>query len=156
MLGRWDGASAEGGAMRRYLIVAHKTLGGAHLMEHVHKLRMEDPYCRFHVVVPVQHPTDHFWTEGEVRAQAQERLEEMLANMASMGMGAEGEVGDANPVDAVRAVIWREGTDSFTGIIVSTLPQSTSRWWRLNVPKRIAKAHPDLKVVHLVAEEALV
>ena len=53
--------------MRRYLIVAHKTLGGDHLIEHVRALREEGP-CRFLLVVPVEHPSDHMWTEGEVPA----------------------------------------------------------------------------------------
>ncbi len=41
--------------MRRYLIVAHKTLGGDHLIEHVRSLREEGP-CRFLLLVPVEHP----------------------------------------------------------------------------------------------------
>lgn len=142
--------------MRRYLVVAHKTLGGAHLFEHLHQLRAEDPHCRFHVIVPEQHPSDHAWTEGGVHAAAAARLDEMLATMASMGMGATGEVGDPNPVYAVGVTLRREGRHTFSGIIVSTLPKGISRWWRFNVPKRMAENYPDLPVTHLVAEEALV
>lgn len=141
--------------MRRYLIVAHQTLGGAHLMDHVHQLRVDDPYCRFHVVVPVRHPHGHAWTDGEVKAEARDRLEEMLSRLASVGVGATGEVGDVNPVYAVGTAVRREGLDSFSGIIVSTLPKATSRWWWSDVPHRIAKAY-DLPVTHLVAEEVLV
>ena len=36
--------------MRRYLVVAHKTLGGDHLIEHVRSLREEGP-CRFLLLV---------------------------------------------------------------------------------------------------------
>lgn len=141
--------------MRRYLVVAHKTLGGAHLMEHLHELRESDPYCRFHLVVPEHHPRGR-WSEGEVRAQAQRILDEMLDRMASMGMGATGEVGDANPVYAVGAVLRRDGAHSCDGIVLSTLPKGISRWWRFDVPRRMAQAYPELSVTHLVSEEELV
>lgn len=142
--------------MRRYLVVAHKTMGGPHLMEHLHRLREEDPYCRFHLVVPEQHPSDHVWTEGEVRAAAQRTVDEMLERMASLGMGATGEVGDTNPVYAVGVALRREGTGSFAGVVLSTLPKGISRWWRFDVPRRMAEAYPHLPMTHLVSKEALV
>ncbi len=142
--------------MRRYLVVAHKTLGGPHLLDHLHELRMTDPHCRFHVIVPEHHPTDHPWTDGEVRSAAQRTLDEMLERLATMGIGATGEVGDANPVYAVGVARRREGPDAFTGIILSTLPKGISRWWRFDVPKRMAQSNPDLSVTHVVSEEALV
>ena len=142
--------------MRRYLVVAHKTLGGSHLFEHLHHLREVDPSCRFHLLVPEQHPHDHAWSDGENLQAAQRRLDEVLAMMASMGMGATGEVGDSNPVYAIGTVLRREGTDSFTGIILSTLPKATSRWLWFGVPRRITQTYPHLPLTHLVAEDALV
>lgn len=142
--------------MRRYLVVAHKTMGGPHLMEHLHKLREEDPYCRFHLIVPEYHPQTHNWTEGEVRASAQRTVDEMLERMAEMGMGATGEAGDTNPVYAVGVAIRREGMNAFNGIILSTLPRGISRWWRFDIPRRMADAYPFLPVTHLVSEEAFV
>lgn len=141
--------------MRRYLVVAHKTLGGAHLVEHLRELREEHPGCRFHLIVPMHHP-DHAWTEGEVRAGAKRTLDEMLERLASMGMGATGEVGDANPVYAVGVVLRREGPGAFDGIVLSTLPHGISRWWRFDVPRRMAAAYPGLPLTHLVSDEALV
>lgn len=141
--------------MRRYLVVAHKTLGGEHLVEHLRELRQEHPGCRFHLVVPEHHP-DRNWTEGEVRAAADRALDEMLGRLASMGMGATGEVGDANPVYAVGVVLRREGRRAFDGIVLSTLPRGISRWWRFDVPRRMAEAYPELAMTHLVSEEALV
>lgn len=142
--------------MRRYLVVAHKTLGGAHLFEHLHQLRVEHPDCRFHVVVPMQPPTDHVWTEQEVNTAAAERLDTMLETMAEMGMGATGEVGDSNPVYAIGVVVRREGLHSISGIVLSTLPRGISRWWRFDVPRRVAQAYPSIPLTHVVAEEALV
>ena len=142
--------------MRRYLVVAHKTLGGSHLFEHLHHLREEDPNCRFHLLVPEQHPHDHAWTDGEATRAAQVRLAEVLDSMASMGMGATGEVGDSNPVYAIGTVLRREGEASFAGIVLSTLPTSSSHWLRSRVPHRIHQTYPDIPLTHLVADEVLV
>ena len=51
--------------MRRYIVVAHKTLGGAHLVEYLHELREQDPYCTFHLIVPEHHPLSG-WDEHGV------------------------------------------------------------------------------------------
>lgn len=142
--------------MRRYLVVAHKTLGGSHLLDELHRRREDDPYCTFHLVVPQHHSSRH-GLEGEhdVRMAAQATLDEMLGRLAAIGIGATGEVGDSNPVVAVGDTIRRERADPFAGIILSTLPKGISRWWKFDVPKRMATAYPRLPVTHLVAEEAL-
>ena len=142
--------------MRRYLVVAHRTLGGAHLLEELHRRREDDPYCTFHLIVPEYHPTNKTWNEHEVHLAATRTLDEMLARLAEMRIGATGEVGDANPVYAVGVTLRREGEDAFAGIIISTLPKGRSRWWMLDVPKRMATEYPHLPVTHLVADEALV
>jgi GABA permease len=136
--------------VRRYLVVAHKTLGGDHLIEHMRSLREDGP-CRFLLLVPVEHPSDHPWTEGEVTAAARRKLDEGLVRFNGEGIIADGEVGDANPVYAVSTVIRREGPDSFTGIILSTLPPGPSRWLHWDVPSRMRREHPDMPITHLVA-----
>ncbi len=138
--------------MRRYIVVAHKTLGGAHLLEHLHLLREEDPYCTFHLVVPEHHPFSG-WDDHLARTRAREVLDEMLTRLASMRIGATGEVGDANPVFAVNNTLLREGRDAFTGIVLSTLPKGISRWWLFDVPKRMANEFRWLPITHLVADE---
>jgi len=138
--------------MRRYLIVAHKTLGGDHLIEHVRTLREEGP-CRFLLLVPEQHPSDHMWTEEEVHAAAGRKLQEGLDRFHDEGIIADGEVGDANPVHAVSNVVRREGPGAFTGIILSTLPAGPSRWLHWDVPSRMRREHPELPITHLVADQ---
>lgn len=140
--------------MRRYLVVAHRTLGGAHLFEHLHELRAEDPYCGFHFVVPMHHPKDHAFTDHECRVAAQAKLDEILENMATLGIGATGEVGDVNPVYAVDAAFRHEDINTFTGIVLSTLPQAISSWW--DVPHRVHRQFPSLPLTHIVAEDSLV
>ena len=137
--------------MRRYLIVAHRTLGGDHLIDHVRSLREEGP-CRFLLLVPVEHPAGHPWTEGEVNAAARRKLGEGLDRFHDEGIIADGEIGDANPVWAVNEVVRREGPGAFTGIVLSTLPPGPSRWLHWDVPSRMRREHPDLPITHLVAE----
>jgi GABA permease len=142
--------------MSRYLVVAHKTMGGDHLMDELHRRRESDPYCTFHLVVPEHHPAFKGWAEHDVQMAARAVLDEMLERLAMMGIGATGEIGDANPVYAAGVVLRREGPDSFDGLILSTLPKGISRWWLFDVPRRMAAEYPGLPLTHVVAEEALV
>jgi len=136
--------------MRRYLIVAHRTLGGPHLIDHVQALLAEGP-CRFHLLVPVEHPMGA-WSDGQVAAAAKRALQEGLDRFHDERIIADGEIGDANPVYAAGVVLRREGVDAFTGIILSTLPPGPSRWLHLDVPSRMRKAFPRLEITHLVAQ----
>ncbi|HEX4866492.1 MAG TPA: hypothetical protein VFV32_02585 [Acidimicrobiales bacterium] len=139
--------------MPRYLIVAHRTLGGARLMEHVKALRAAGP-CRFHLLVPVEHPMGA-WSDGEVQATARRALQAGLDRFNEERIIADGEIGDANPVYAVGVVLRREGKDAFDGIILSTLPPGPSRWLHLDVLSRMRKEYPDIEIEHLVSEEHL-
>jgi hypothetical protein len=142
--------------MRSYLVVAHRTLGGPHLLAELQRRREQDPYCTFHLVVPEHHPGGHGWTDHSVMLAARANLDHMLERLAEMRIGATGEVGDSNPVYAVGTVLRRDGADRYDGIILSTLPRGISRWWLFDVPKRMAAAYPTLPITHVVAEEALV
>jgi hypothetical protein len=134
--------------MRRYLVVAHRTLGGQHLLDEVARRRAEGP-CHFHLLVPGHHPLGHNWTEHEVEEQAGKVLEAGLASFAEAGADVTGETGDTNPVYAIDTVLRREHFDE---IILSTLPAGPSRWLKVDVPSRIRRQF-NLPLTHLVAEE---
>ena len=134
--------------MRRYLVVAHRTLDSPELAEVLHDRLAEGP-CTFHLVVPEYHGGGLTWAEGEVRAEAERRLEEARLRFTAAGMPVNGEVGDASPVRAVDDVIRREGPDAFVGVIVSTLPHGVSKWLGLDAPHRIER-HTGLDVQHVV------
>ena len=68
---------------------------------------------------------------------AQARLDEMLERLGEMGVEADGEVGDRDPVNAVRDAIRRQEVDE---VIVSTLPRGLSRWLGEDVPSRLRDA----------------
>jgi hypothetical protein len=139
--------------MRRILVVAHKTLGGQHLLEEVGR-RMKGGDCSVHLVVPVSHPFSPF-TEASLHTEAQHVLDEGLRRIRELdptgAIDVTGEVGDANPVYAAEVV--KNRGEPIDEVIVSTLPRGTSRWLLGNVPKKMERLFPDIDVTHLVAED---
>ncbi|HVX17706.1 MAG TPA: hypothetical protein VHA73_06715 [Acidimicrobiales bacterium] len=123
--------------MRRYLVVAHRTIGSSALLDEVRQRIAQGP-SSFHLVVPITHPADHVWTEGEVQAEAQARLDAAIAAFTELGAAeVSGEIGDINPVHAVHVVFDRD--TAFDGVIMSTLPAGPSRWLKLDAPSRLRK-----------------
>ena len=135
--------------MRRYLVIANRTLCEQHLLDELHRRRTADPGCRFHLVVPATHPSGKF-TDQECHAQAEARLADALDTLAVGAIAATGEVGDANPVYAVGDVILRE-LGRFDEIILSTLPVGMSKWLTENMVRRL-KRSTGLPVTHVIAE----
>jgi hypothetical protein len=134
--------------MREYLVVAHKTLVGPHLMEYVRACLGQGP-CHFHLVVPVQHPAGA-WTDGQVEAAARQRLAEGLEAFRAIGASADGEVGDVNPVYAITQAL-QTVDHAIDEIILSTLPPGTSRWLKIDALSRVQR-QIHLPITHLVAE----
>jgi hypothetical protein len=137
--------------MAQYLVVAHRTLLDPHLLDEVRR-RIDEGPSVFHLVVPVHHPRDHPWSQGEVEARARERLEEGLSRFRELGAEAEGEVGDVDPVSALKDAVGRlriEGRE-FDEVILSTQPPGPSRWLGLDVVTRARRA-VDIPVTHVVA-----
>lgn len=120
--------------MRTYLVVANQTLVGEELMREVGARIAAGP-ARFHIVVPAT-PVGHTltWDEDESRRAANERLDEIIRWMRERGAEAEGEIGDKDPVAAARDALRGTPADE---IILSTLPEGTSRWLRQDVPTRL-------------------
>jgi hypothetical protein len=140
--------------MRRILVVAHKTLGGQHLLEEVGR-RMKGGDCRIHLVVPVNHPMGSF-SEATVQAAARAVLDDGLRQIRDLDptgrVEVTGEVGDANPVYAAEVV--KNRGEQIDEVLVSTLPRGASRWLLGNVPKKLERLFPDVDVSHVVAEPA--
>jgi hypothetical protein len=136
--------------MRRCLVVAHQTLDSPRLEDAMADEVLREP-ATFHLVVPLFRPDDAIaTTDLQVRAAAQERLNRAVSGFRSVGFLADGELGEPNPVEAVRAVVERDGVDTYSMVLVSTLPRMASRWLRIDVPSRIARA-TGLPVSHVEA-----
>jgi hypothetical protein len=145
--------------MRRYLVVANRTLGGDHLLRAVRQ-RMHNERCEFWIVVPAVRPAstraedrsygsdagDYGWVEsGELFAQ--QRLDRELQRLHEAGADADGEVGDADPYKAVsRAMAGRK----FDEILLSVMPRTRGRWLRQDLPRKLEKF--GVPVTQVVAE----
>jgi polyisoprenoid-binding protein YceI len=107
--------------------------------------------ARFHVVVPASHPAASWtWTEHEDRALGETRLKDFLEKLKAEGFEVTGEVGDANPMNAIADVLGRE-SEPFDDIVLSTLPPGVSRWLGQDLPHRIERAF-DLPLICVVAD----
>ena len=123
--------------MRSYLIVANQTLTSESLREAITTRLAEGP-LEAHVVVPMSPGSwRQNWDEERIRTDAQARLDETLGRLREMGVEADGEVGDRDPVQAVRDALRRREVDE---VIVSTLPRGISRWLGEDVPSRLRDA----------------
>jgi len=135
--------------MRRYLVVAHQTLGSAELLQAMRAKASEEDTA-FHLVVPIYHGERGLtWTEGHDRAIARRRLDEAKELFGGEGLTVAGEVGTDSPVESVVQVIRRHPPETYAGIIVSTLPRPVSKWLRADVPSRIQR-RTTLPVDHVI------
>jgi hypothetical protein len=70
------------------------------------------------------------------RRLARQRMRQELDRMRELGASVSGEIGVADPVDAVRVVLHRW---EFDEVIVSTLPGRRSRWLAADLPTKIRR-----------------
>ena len=123
--------------MRSYLIVGNETLAGEALSQTIND-RVADGPIRARVVVPLTHIGGRLtWDEEESMRVAVERLDETLERLRGLGVEADGEIGDRDPILAVKDAMRGREIDE---IILSTLPTGVSRWLGADVPGRLRDA----------------
>jgi hypothetical protein len=118
---------------RRFLVVANQTLHASELEGRIRELAAHDP-AHFHIVVPAEPHSG----EGpdEVRRLAEHRLRHLIGVLHADGISAEGEVGAADPFQAIEDVLERQRFDE---IVLSTLPPALSRWMAADLPRRLER-----------------
>src|ERR1700738_3286607 len=112
--------------MRRYLVIANQTLQRAELADELRK-RIEEGPSSFYLLVPDTRaaaypdvaaparglpPSMTWWVTGyrgpatdeEASTQARQRLGQMLADLNALGVSVEGDLGSAQPVEAMEKV----------------------------------------------------
>ena len=126
--------------MSTIVIVANQTLPSEALATEVAR-RIEAGARDFHVVVPATPPPGggFTWDEDAAREAAEARLAAFIAGIEAQGASAAGEIGDRDPVAAVRDAARNRNVAE---IILSTLPAGGSRWLRQDVPSRLRGAVP--------------
>jgi hypothetical protein len=137
--------------MPTVLVVANETIGGAKLLETLREKAHANPDTRFRLLVPRTRPRSGLVIyDDAVRDAAQVRVDLARSFMARDGLHVEGEVGDPDPYTAVMDAVGDGGID---GIIVSTLPLTSSGWLKRDLIERVRGA-TGLPVTHVVTDLA--
>lgn len=134
---------------RRILVIANETVGGESLRDLIHR-RSEGVEERVLVVCPaLMSPVRYFASDEDApRAAANERLDRSLARLRKLGIAADGEVGDADPLQAIEDALRTFGADE---VIISTHPQGRSLWLERGVV-RGARERFDVPITHVVVD----
>jgi hypothetical protein len=111
---------------RRILVIANETVGGGPLREQI-KERSSGYDTEVLVVSPALNSPIRHWASDEdpAREEARRRLETSLQRLRENGIEARGEVGDADPLQAIEDAVRTFGPDE---IIISTHPEGRSHW----------------------------
>ncbi len=142
--------------MRRYLVVANQTLGGRELREEIRR-RAAAGECSFYVLVPNTRAANYHVvpaagglvpmpsmatayggpeTDEEATEEARERLSRMLADLAQLGVHAEGDLGSEKPLEGIERFLENHQVDE---VIVATLPKRVSRWLGSDIPHQVER-----------------
>jgi hypothetical protein len=138
----------RGGGPRRILVVANETVAGRALRGEV--VQRARSGAEVLVVCPALNSPLRHWASDDdrARAQAQSRLDESLAALGRAGVEARGEVGDADPIQAIEDVLRTFGADE---IVISTHPPGRSNWLEKEVIAR-ARERFDVPLTHVVVD----
>jgi GABA permease len=145
----WERHRAGPGERKKILVVANETVAGRALRGKVVE-RATAADADVLVVCPALNSPLRHWTSDEDHARelAQERLEASLAALADEGVEAEGEVGDADPLQAMEDALRLFGADE---IVISTHPPGRSNWLEKDVIEH-ARERFDLPITHVVVD----
>jgi hypothetical protein len=134
---------------RRILVIANETVGGETLREEIRQ-RAEAYEERVRVICPTLLSRVRFIASDEdaARAKAQERLAHSLSRLREIGVNCEGEVGEADPLQAIEDALRTFGADE---IIISTHPEGRSLWLERGIV-RGARERFDVPITHVVVD----
>jgi hypothetical protein len=135
--------------VHRILVIANETVGGERLREEVHR-RSEGKEEQVLVICPALNSPLKHWAsdEDEARAEAQKRLNASLARLRGLGIDAKGEIGDAEPLQAMEDALRLFGADE---IIISTHPEGRSHWLEKGIVSG-ARERFAVPITHVVVD----
>ena len=138
--------------MGSYLLVANETAESAELLHAVTEISTHDAEAEFVIVVPSTPLNLLQQFEGTAkspRALAAQRAQNTRRHLEESGFRVRSaRIGNWDPYVAIEAELANE---KYEAIVISTLPPGVSRWLRMDLPSRIARRHPQVRLVHVVA-----
>ena len=134
---------------RRILVIANETVGGERLREEIRR-RSEGYDEQVLVVSPALNSPLRHWASDEdnARVEAQKRLNASLERLRAGGIDAKGEVGDAEPLQAMEDALRLFGADE---IIISTHPEGRSHWLEKGIVET-ARERFAVPITHVVVD----
>src|SRR3954449_850041 len=132
----------------RVLVVANRTADSDELIQAMHDRAVRGP-ARFTLVVPST-PHGLAWAADMSAGVPEARRQMALAEQRLRNEGLwidDVRLGSPEPL---AAVLDATNFESFSDVIVCTLPRRASRWLKLCLPHRVARA-TGLPVTHIVA-----
>jgi hypothetical protein len=137
--------------VRRILVIANETVGGAALRETIRE-RSEGYREQVLVVCPALNSPLRHWASDEDKAReaANERLEASLARLRELGIDARGEIGDGEPLQAIEDALRLFGADE---VIISTHPPGRSHWLEKGIVEG-ARERFAVPITHVVTDLA--
>jgi hypothetical protein len=133
----------------RVLVVANETVAGAALRDAVRQA-VSGGRANVLVVSPALNSKLKHWVsdEDQARTAAEERLGRSIAALEQLGIPARGEVGDADPVQAIEDALRTFGPDL---IVISTHPPGRSNWLEHGVVST-ARERFAVPITHVVVD----
>ena len=133
----------------RVLVVANETVSGRKLHDAIRRATLGQPSQVLVVSPALNSPLRHFVSdEDKARLAAQERLSGSLRALEGEGIEARGEVGDADPLQAIEDALRTFGADE---IIISTHPEGRSNWLEKGVVSGAEKRF-TVPITHVVVD----
>ena len=134
---------------KRILVIANETVGGHALRETI-KEKSEGVHEEVLVVCPALNSPLRHWASDEdaARAAAHQRLEASLARLREFGVSARGEIGDAEPLQAMEDALRTFGPDE---LIISTHPEGRSHWLERGIVEQ-ARERFAVPITHVVVD----
>jgi hypothetical protein len=133
----------------RVLVVANETVVGDELMDTIGERALAEKSL-FYVVCPALNSRLKTWVSDEdpARAEAGRRLLATLERLSSVGIEAQGDVGDVDPLVAVEDAVRLFRPNE---MIVSTHPEGRSNWLERGVVDALRERY-DVPVTHVVVD----
>ncbi len=134
---------------RRILVVANETVAGGALRDAI-KAAAEGARANVLVVSPALNTPLKHWVsdEDQARAAAEDRRARSIRELERLGISARGEVGDADPLQAIEDALRTFGADM---IIISTHPEGRSNWLERGVVSG-ARERFAVPITHVVVD----
>jgi hypothetical protein len=139
----------------RYLLVANETAESQEMLHVVSEINADDPEAEFEILIPATPLNLLQQFEGtakSARGLAAQRAQSTRLRLESLGIRVRStRVGNWDPYAAIEEECENE---KYEAIVLSTLPPGVSRWLRMDLPSRVARRHPEVRLIHVVSRSA--